>query len=322
VRVTAVIAVAVAVAIVLLLLLGGGSNNNQSLPASGKKVAAVSEQGLRTLANTLHGPIYWAGPQQRTTYELTQTANGRIFVRYLPPGVKIGTSQRYPFVATFPFTGAYAGTAAVAARPDSVRIPIPGSAVAFYPRAVPTNAYVAFGGSNYQIEVFDPNPSRMRRLIATGAIQPVSPNAPGAVSGSTVTAATVARLALLPGELGHPVYWAGSQPGVEYELTETNAGNVFVRYLPAGARVGTSVRYLFVATFPLANAFVATARVAARPSSVKLPVPGGGVAFYGVNSPTTAYVAFPGSNYQIEVFDPNAQRVRALVNSGQIRPIR
>ena len=83
-------------------------------------------------------------------------------------------------------------------RSTSVKIPVPGSAVAFYPRSLPTNAYVAFGGSNYQIEVFDPDPARMRKLIASGAIQPVASNAPGAVSGETVNAVPVSRLDLLP----------------------------------------------------------------------------------------------------------------------------
>ena len=120
-RLTAVIAVAAAVAIVLWLALGGSSNEStpSGTPASGKSVAAVSEQGSadprsgRCTARCT-GRVRGVASQ----YELTQTSNGRIFVRYLPGGVKIGTGQRYPFVATFPFKDAYAGTASVAAEVD------------------------------------------------------------------------------------------------------------------------------------------------------------------------------------------------------------
>ena len=117
------------------------------------------------------------------------------------------------------------------------------------------------------------------------------------------------------------MYWAGPLLGTEYELTETDSGNVFVRYLPAGTKVGTSTHYRFVATFPVLNAFAVTSQIAGRASSVKLPVPGGGVAFYTRSLPTTAYVAFPGSDDQIEVYDPSPPQLRRLITSGQVRPL-
>src|SRR5437588_5927353 len=71
VRVGAVVAVAVAVGIVVWLLVGG--SNNGTTPKGKRSVAAVSEQGLRTLAATFRSPIYWTGPRAGTKYELTQT---------------------------------------------------------------------------------------------------------------------------------------------------------------------------------------------------------------------------------------------------------
>src|SRR5204863_475565 len=46
------------------------------------------------------------------------------------------------------------------------------------------------------------------------------------------------RLHALAATLGHPLYWAGTNPGMRYELTRAARGNVFIRYLPAGVKVG------------------------------------------------------------------------------------
>jgi hypothetical protein len=316
--VAAVLVGVVVVGVILWLVLRGSDTTS---PAPHKTVAAVSESGLATLAATLRSPIYWLGGRARVSYEVTQLPDGKLYVRYLPPGVKAGSPRPYPFAATLPFANAFSRTTAVADRPGAVRIPIAPNAVAFYNRALPTNAWIAFRGSNYQIELYDPDPARMRRVIAEDKVQPVSPTAPGALTASSVSAASVATLDGLPGHLGHAVYWEGAQPGVKYELTLTPTGGVFVRYLPSTAKLGANVRYPFVASLPVAGAFAATSRVAAKPTSVKVPIPGGGVAFYGRSLPTNVYVAFPGSNYQIELFDPNPAHARAVVSSGLVRPL-
>jgi hypothetical protein len=314
VRISAVIAVAIAVAVVLWLALGSGGGNSPSATRH-KTVAAVSEQGLRTLAGALNVPMYWEGPEHGVKYELTRIPQGATFVRYLPEDAAVGTRRSYPFVATFPMANAFARTSAVASKSTSVRISSSGRAVAFYPRSSPTNAYLAFPGSGYHIEVFDPDPVRMRALISSGAIQPVNGVAVGA------TAVTLPKLEALPAQLGHPVYWVGTRPGTHLELRETDRRYVYVRYLPVGAKIGTSNRYLFVATFPVRDAFAATSATATKSTSVKLAAPGGAVAFYMRNSPTNAYVAFPGASYQIEIFDPNPQEAHALITSGRVRPI-
>src|SRR5207302_5338152 len=108
---------------------------------------------------------------------------------------------------------------------------------------------------------------------------------------STVAAASPGALGGVAAALGHPVYWAGPQPGVTYELTLTPSGNVFVRYLPAGVPVRTSKQYLFVGTLPLPNAFRQTRDVAGRPTSVRVPVGARGVAFYSRSLPTNVYLA-------------------------------
>jgi hypothetical protein len=128
-----------------------------------------------------------------------------------------------------------------------------------------------------------------------------------------------AGLEALAGELGHPVYWAGRRAGAGLELTR-RGGNVFVRYLPAGARVGEERPLLTVATYPLADAFAATRSAAT--GGVPVPVGGGGIAFYSRERPTSVYLAYPGSEVQVEVFSPSARQARDLVASGAVTPVR
>jgi hypothetical protein len=312
-RLGAVLSVAVVIAFVVWLLVRG---NGGSTPQAHKTVAAISGQGLATLAGSLGTPIYWAGPTSGVRYELTQTPHGRYFVRYLPTGASVGTNTPYLFVATIPMTNAFTATTAVANRSDSVKIPVTGG-VAFYSRSSPKNVYIAYRGSDYQIEVFDPDPQHARQLVAQGRIEPVSAKQTAAAAPTT---ASPSQLKALPAKVGHPVYWAGAQPGSTYELTQTASGRIFVRYLPSGASIGTSKPHLFVATFPLQGAFAATQRVASRADSVEVPL-AGAVAFYSRSSPTNLYLAYRGSDYQVEVFDPDPAHARKLVRSGQVRPI-
>ena len=314
VRLGAALALAVAPGFVVWLLVrgdGGGTSQPHST------VAALSEQGLRTLAPILGRPVYWKGPQPGVIYEFTQTADGRVYVRYLPRGAKVGTDTPYPMVATFPLPKAFEATASAARRPGAVKIPVAGGAVAFYSRSSPQNVYLASPGSDYQVEVFDPDPARARMVVAQGRIEPVQRQAGGR---SGIAPASLAVLRALPGKLGHPVYWAGPRAGVTYELTLTDSGRIFVRYLPAGADLGTSARYLFVATFPVRNAFAVVKTAAGESDAIPVSVKGG-AAFYSRLSPTNVYLAFPGSNYEIEVFDPDARQAQELVRSGQIKPI-
>src|SRR5205814_7461001 len=101
----AVVGVAVAVGLVVWLIVhftGGKSTK----PAARAPATAVSLSGLRTLAGAVASPIYWIGPQAGHTYELTKTADNRIYIRYLPKGVPVGTSQAYLTVGTYPVANA------------------------------------------------------------------------------------------------------------------------------------------------------------------------------------------------------------------------
>ena len=293
-----------------------------STPHQVTGAAAISEQGLATLSRTLQRPIYWAGPNQGTTFELTQSSTGSVYLRYLPRGAHVGTPTPYLTVGTYPMAAAYADTVALAHQRGSVAIPLGHGAVAFYRSALPTNVYLARAGSPFQVEVFDPSATRARTLVSSGAIEAVVSvgGTPTHPAGSAASAASSTQLTALQAKLGHPIYWLGGQSGSTYELTQTVGGRVYIRYLPHGVAVGASTPYLTVATYPLAGAYATTRSAASRPGVVKVPV-AGGVAFYASARPTSVYLAFPGVNEQVEVFDPSAAVAHSLVSAHRVRPV-
>jgi hypothetical protein len=235
--------------------------------------------------------------------------------------VKVGSTGIYLTIATYPIANAFAVTKRVAHRSGSVIVPTKDGGVAFYKSDLPTNVYLAYPGSDYQVEVFDPVAADAHSLVAGGAISKVAAKSPEAsVPKTAAVAATPGKLAKLEARLGRPLYWAGSQPGDTYELTQTPDGRVYVRYLPPGAKVGADQPYLTVGTYPLADAYKTTKEAASHKGSVKIPI-AGGVAFFSATRPTSVYLAFPGVDEQIEVFDPSATLVHQTVAALDIKSV-
>jgi hypothetical protein len=156
VRIGAVVAVAIAVAFVVWLLVRGGDSNSSSLSVE------------------IGRPIYWAGPLSDTTYELTRTSQDRIYVRYLPNDVPVGTKRAdYRIVGTYPVSNAYDVLKTLAKKEGESSFTAPNGGIAVYDTSRSTNVYLAFPGSNVQIEVFDPSASRARALVTSGQVVPV-----------------------------------------------------------------------------------------------------------------------------------------------------
>jgi hypothetical protein len=110
---------------------------------------------------------------------------------------------------------------------------------------------------------------------------------------------------------------------VKYELTRTADRKVYVRYLPRSVPIGNrSGEYLLVGTYPLRDAYAAIQRAAKEAGARTFRVPGGGLAVVNASAPRNVYFAYPGGRYQVEVFDPSAQRARRLVSTGSIKPVR
>ena len=279
----------------------------------------VSPAALMAFAGSSTGPVYWAGLRSPSSYELTRTADGRVFLRYLPPGVPVGADTGYLTIGTYPVTHAYTITRALAHRGGSVTLRAGGGAVAFYDVGSPTNVYVAYPGSSYQIEVYDPSAAEARALVMSGQVVAV-PSA-SAAQRAPAQAVTPATLKAVSASLGHPVYWVGSRSGTTYELSRSPGDRVFVRYLPTGVKVGSGRPFLTVGTYRLPNAFAITRSQSRKTGSVRVATRDGSIAFYNAARPTNVYVAYPRSAVQIEVYDPSPGVARDLVVSESVAPV-
>jgi hypothetical protein len=188
IRIGAVVALALAVAFVIWLLVRGNDNSSstpktaaqtpsKSKPATKTRetVKAASVQTLRALAQASGHPIYWAGPQPKVKYELTQVTDGRIYIRYLPKGVPIGDRRAaYLIVATYPVPNAYKAVRTAAKESGAVTFHTKRGGLGVYNQSAATNVYLAYPGSKYQVEVFDPNPSQARKLVRSGTVRPIA----------------------------------------------------------------------------------------------------------------------------------------------------
>jgi hypothetical protein len=120
-----------------------------------------------------------------------------------------------------------------------------------------------------------------------------------------------------------PVFWAGPQSGATYEFTETSDGSVYVRYLTGNAEVGDpSPDFLTVATYPLRNGYARVVAAAEEEGARTEELPNDGLALVEDGRPSSVYLAYEGEPYQVEVYDPSADRAVDLVTSGAVQPVR
>jgi hypothetical protein len=185
------VAIAIAIGLIVWLVVGRDSSNNStannstvtsttSTNPSTAQAGAVqyigpvvkSQKEIADYSQKIGQPIYWAGPQKGFTYELTRTADGRAYVRYLPKGAKAGApGGDYTVVVTYPFNDSYKVLKSVS-RNDWVKVP--GGGIAAVANNYPKSVRLSFPGVNYQIEVYTPSPARSIALALSGKVKPVS----------------------------------------------------------------------------------------------------------------------------------------------------
>ena len=162
-------------------------------------------------------------------------------------------------------------------------------------------------------------------LIDGGSGSDDSGSGPPPAAASVKTAPAVVDsgdLRALSAELGHPLYWAGPRPGTELELSREGNGDIYVRYLTGGAQAGDPrPNFLTVGTYPVPDAAGAVRRAASQAGSEPLDVAHGGTGFVDPDSPGSVYMAYPGADYQIEVFTPASGEALRLVEAGKIVPV-
>ena len=141
--------------------LGGGT------PVATGEALALKLLALRAIARRT--PFYWAGARQSTTYELTP--GGRIFVRYLSGGAKVGDRRaKFLTIATYPAANAFAQIKSVANKKGIVTLELPHGGLAVLNPKRPTSVYLGYPGVAYQVEVFSPKLGEARSLVEHGEI--------------------------------------------------------------------------------------------------------------------------------------------------------
>jgi lipopolysaccharide exporter len=123
--------------------------------------------------------------------------------------------------------------------------------------------------------------------------------------------------------LGHVAYWVGPRPGTDrYELQTDANGNIFVRYLTAGATArDPRSDFLTVGTYPVPEASKAleqAARTTGRDQALSRHE-----GFEALSSTDAAYVVFDQQpELQVEVYSPRPGEAAELATSGALTPLR
>jgi hypothetical protein len=121
---------------------------------------------------------------------------------------------------------------------------------------------------------------------------------------------------------GHPVYWAGSIPNTELEITESADGDILVRYLEDGAGIGEgTAEFLAVGSYPMPDAEKTMDEYAEQPGAVIRHAPDGRELVANEETETNVFFGSPDSSVQVEVYDPSSQRAMSLARSGQVEPV-
>ena len=131
-------------------------------------------------------------------------------------------------------------------------------------------------------------------------------------------AVTPAGLRSLGLSLHQPIFWVGPAANAQYERTSVGTNRILVRYLPPDVPIGSRARYRTVGTYIVPDAYAAAQRAASKPGAIRIKVATSAIAFSTKAHPLNAWITYPGSRFQIEVFDPAPGRARQLVASGKV----
>jgi hypothetical protein len=168
------VALAGVAALVALLLLLSSDHKSTALPAPNTGPALVSQAQLQRLAETTSHAVYWAGPKDGYSYELTRTSNGRTYIRYLPQGAKAGDARpEFLVVGTYTQPNSFAYLKRAANSKDALPFSIANDGLALFSSARPTSVYFTYPNARYQVEVFDPSGDAARKLVLAGKIIPI-----------------------------------------------------------------------------------------------------------------------------------------------------
>jgi len=161
--------IGVGVLVFLLIKVFGDDDSNNNGPEG------LSQSELISRASSFDHPAYWVGPQAGTSqYELTQTSDARIYVRYLTGSASVGANQpNYLTVGTYPVSNAKdALKRSKAGGGTGALLHLPGRDVLEGGSGM--NVYVVFDNQpDLQIEIFDPTAGTALKFATSGDVQPI-----------------------------------------------------------------------------------------------------------------------------------------------------
>jgi hypothetical protein len=147
---------------------------------------------------------------------------------------------------------------------------------------------------------------------------------PPATASSEPRIVTPFQLADFAAASGRTTYWIGPRRGATYELTAAAGEPVYVRYLRDGAEAGDPrPDFVTVATYPGEDGLAELRQTAAeRPGAELSRGPGGALVMNDPSLPDSAYLAYPDSNVQVEVYSQIPDHARRLAAKGEVLPVR
>lgn len=157
-------------------------------------------------------------------------------------------------------------------------------------------------------------------LLASCGSSSTTTSTEATTGSSSVTVVPASGLLKAMKGVGYPVYWAGPRLGIQYEVSR-HPGRTFVRYLPKGEEAESKKPFLTVGSYEDKSALAGVRESGQKPGAILVKIDGGGTAYAESTQATSAYMAFPGVNTQVEVFDPKAGEALRLIRSGAIVPV-
>jgi hypothetical protein len=121
------------------------------------------------------------------------------------------------------------------------------------------------------------------------------------------------QLQSLVAEESITAYWAGPRSGYLYTIDATVEERIYIQYIQENKNSSNVVaNSRVIATYFAKDGFARTVAAATRTGNTGFRNPNGSVVFYAKNRNTDIYLAFPGKEVQIEIFDPLAGQALSL----------